>query len=248
MKFMMMHKNDPHTEAGEMPPPQLMQEMGAYIGGHIQRGTLIDGAGLPRSAKRTRLTFKGGTATIKHGPYKGEHELPANVVMLVVKTKDEAIGWCERYGKILHDGEIELGPVNEPWDLGMMPKPDDAPLRFLLIDKADAASEAGGRSAKQKSDLTRLKTEMKKAGVLGPTDLALQPSSTAKRLSFTANDLKIVDGPFAESKELIGGFAILNLGSWDDVIAEARTYARILGGTLEMDVRLLDEQPAAVDG
>ncbi|MFT3697829.1 MAG: YciI family protein [Kofleriaceae bacterium] len=244
MKFMLMHKNDPKTEAGEMPPPQLMQEMGAYIGGHIQRGTLIDGAGLPRSAKRTRLTFTNGRATIKHGPYKGEHELPNNVVMLVVKTKDEAIGWCERYGKILDNGEIELGPVNEPWDLGMMEKPADAPMRFLLIEKADAASEAGTRTTKQKADITRLKTEMKKAGVLGPTDIALEPSSHAKRLFFTNNDLRIVDGPFAEAKELIGGFAILQLGSFDEIIEECKTYARILGGTLEIDVRVLDESPA----
>ncbi|HEY0250444.1 MAG TPA: hypothetical protein VGC41_02915, partial [Kofleriaceae bacterium] len=89
-------------------------------------------------------------------------------------------------------------------------------------------------------DLTRLKTEMKKAGVLGG-DTALLPSSQAKRLVFDANVLTLIDGPFAESKELIGGYSVLKMGSFDEVIAECKEYAKILGGTLEIDVRVVDE-------
>jgi hypothetical protein len=240
MRFMLMHKNDPHTEAGERPPPELMAKMGAYIGEHVQRGTFLDGQGLNGSSTRTRITFRNGAATIKHGPYKGEHELPTSVMLVSVRTRDEAIGWAERYGKILGDGEIEVAPVNEPWDLGLMPKPADPPLRMLLLVKADPASEAGTQSAKLKSDLTRLKTEMKKAGILVTAE-QLEPSAKAKRLVFTNNDLRIVDGPFAESKELIGGFSVLQLPSIDVVIAECRRYAEILGGTLELDVRALEE-------
>jgi hypothetical protein len=239
MRFMIMHKNDPQTEAGERPPPEVIAAMGAYIGEHVERGTFIDGQGLGASATRTRLRFHAGACTIKHGPYQGEHELPAAMLLLRVRTRDEAIGWAERYGKVLGDGELELGPVQEPWDLGMMPKPADAPLRVLLLEKADAASEAGTRSAKQKADLTRLHTEMTKAGVLVSSE-RLEPSARAKRLRFTANELRVVDGPFAESKELIGGFAVLELASIDAVIAECRRYAAILGGTLEIDVRALD--------
>ena len=103
---------------------------------------------------------------MKHGPYRGEHELPAATLLLKVTTREEAIGWAERYGKILGDGEIELGKVNEPWDIGLMPAPENPPLQILLIEKADQATEAGARSPKQKAELTRLKTEMTKAGVL----------------------------------------------------------------------------------
>jgi hypothetical protein len=110
---------------------------------------------------------------------------------------------------------------------------------MLLIDKADAATEAGGRSTKQKAELTRLKTEMEKAGVLVRA-LQLQPSAKAKRLMFTNNDLRVVDGPFTESKELLGGFAVMEMSGMDEAIAMCRRYAEILGGTLEIDVRLVD--------
>ena len=243
MHFMIMHKNDPHTEAGEKPPMELIQKMGEFIGGHAQAGRLIDGAGLGASKTRTRLTFRGGACTVKHGPYRGEHELPSAMLLLKVRTKDEALRWAERYGKILGTGEIELGKVNEAWDIGLMPEPENPPLQFLLIEKADAASEAGARTAKQKADLTRLQTEMTKAGVLvRATDL--QPSSNAKRLVFKNNDLRVFDGPFAESKELIGGFAVLDLSGTEEAIAMCRTYAAILGGTLEVDIRPLAQAPA----
>ena len=240
MRFMIMHKNDSKTEAGEKPPMELVQRMGAFIGEYAQAGRFIDGAGLNGSKTRTRLVFRDGRCTVKHGPYRGEHELPAAMLKLKVRTREEAIGWAERYGKILGDGEIELGKVNEPWDIGLMPAPENPPLQMLLIDKADQATEAGGRSAKQKAELTRLKTEMTKAGVLVDT-LSLQPSVKAKRLTFTNNDLRVLDGPFSESKELIGGFAVMELSGMDEAIALCRRYAEILGGTLEIDVRVVDQ-------
>ena len=241
MRFMMMHKNDPHTEAGERPSMELIQKMGAFIGEYMKNGKFIDGAGLGASATRTRLTFKDGRCTVKHGPYRGEHELPAATLLLKVRTREEAIGWGERYLKALGDGqEIELGKVNEPWDLGIMPAPENPPLQMLLIEKASEASESGKRSPQQKAELTRLKTEMVKAGVL-VSAIALEPSSNAKRLIFKKNVLKAIDGPFAESKELIGGFSVLDLADFEEAVAICKPYAEILGGDLEIELRVVDQ-------
>jgi hypothetical protein len=241
MRFMLMHKNDPQTEAGQPPPMELVQQMGAFIGGHAQAGRLIDGAGLGASKTRTRIIIRDGQCSVKRGPYKGEHELPAATLLLKCRTHEEALGWAERYGKILGNGEIELGKVNEPWDIGLEPAPPNPPLQMLLIEKADAATESTGRSAQQKAALSRLKTEMTKAGVL-QRSMRLQSSAVGKRLSFTNNDLKAVDGPFAESKELIGGFAVMELSGMDEAVELCRNYARILGGTLEIDLRLVDRE------
>jgi hypothetical protein len=240
MRFMIMHKNDPQTEAGQPPPMELVTKMGAFIGEYAKAGRFLDGAGLAGSKTRTRLVFREGRCTVKHGPYRGERELPAATLLLKVRTREEAIGWAERYGKILGDGELELGKVNEPWDIGLMPAPENPPLQMLLVDKADQATEAGGRSSKQKAELTRLKTEMTKAGVLVRT-IKLKPSATAKRLVFTNNDMRVLDGPFIESKELVGGFAVMEMSDMDEAIAMCRRYAAILGGTLEIDLRIVDQ-------
>ncbi len=220
---------------------ELVKQMGELMGEYMKAGRFVDGAGLAGSATRTRIVFRDGRGAVRHGPYRGEHELPAAMLQLTVKTREEAIGWAQRYGKILDNGEVELGKVNEPWDIGMMPAPDNPPLQFLLIEKASADTEAGARTSKQKADLTRLKTEMSKAGVL-VKQLELQPSSTAKRLTFKNNAMSVVDGPFAESKELVGGFAIMDLSGMDEALALCQRYAAILGGTLEIDVRLVDHE------
>lgn len=235
MRLMIMHKNDSRTEAGEKPSQELIAQMGALMGEYMKAGRFLDGAGLARSATRTRLTFRGGRATIKHGPYSGEHESPASVLLLEVPSREVAIGWAERYGKILGDGEIELGKVNEPWDIGVMPVPENPPLHMLLIEKEEA-----DRSSKQKAELTRLRTEMTKAGVLVRT-VHLASSAKAKRLTFKNNDLRVTDGPFAETKELIGGFAVMEMADMDEAIAMSRRYAAILGGTLEIDIREVTE-------
>ena len=77
------------------------------------------------------------------------------------------------------------------------------------------------------------------------TSIGLKPSASAKRLVFTNNDLRVLDGPFAESKELLGGFAVLDLADVDEAISLTRRYAEILGGTLEVDVRLVDQSEEA---
>jgi hypothetical protein len=240
MRFMMMHKHDPQTEAALPPTRELVENMGSLIAEYGRTGRFIDGAGLGASKTRTRLVFRGARCTIEHGPYGGEHELPAAMLLLKVRTREEAIGWAERYGKILGEGELELGKVSEPWDLGLMPVPENPPLQLLLIQKAPRAGQPSDRSAKAKTELTRLKTEMTKAGVLVRAT-SLKPSSEAKRLVFRGNQMKTIDGPFSDSKELIGGLMVLELADMEEAVALCRRYAAILGGTLEMDIRLVDE-------
>lgn len=65
----------------------------------------------------------------------------------------------------------------------------------------------------------------------------LQPSANAKRLVFTNNKLNVIDGPFSESKEMIGGFVVLDLESMDEAIELSRTLAAMApssGSTSEM--------------
>jgi hypothetical protein len=105
MRFMIMHENEPTTEAGKPPPIEIVHEMGAFIGALAQAGRYIAGSGLGGSTRRTRLVFRNGQCTTKRGPYRGEHELPAATLLLKVATREEALGWAQRYGKILGDGE-----------------------------------------------------------------------------------------------------------------------------------------------
>jgi hypothetical protein len=237
MKFMVMHKHDKNTEAGQPPPPELIAAMGSLIGGMAQSGKLLDGEGLGASKTRSRITFKNGERTVLHGPYTGSNELPAGFAKVTVRSREEAIEIATKIAEAIGgDLEIEVGKVNEPWDLGIAEKPADAPLRYLILYKATPATERG-----QLPNIDAVVKELSSKGT--PISSAtLAPSVRAKRLTWRGGSRKIVDGPFLESKELIGGYAILEMASMDECVAFCSQYANILltlADGLEIDVRPL---------
>jgi hypothetical protein len=242
MRFIVMHKVDPTMEAGGPPDQKIIQEMGRLVGSSIKEGVFLDGAGLHRSAQRVRVTFAGGQHTVTRGPLTGGNELVASLAMIQARSMDDAIETAGRFAGVLGDVEIEIGPVVEAWDLGLMAKPANLEGgKFLLLRKADARSEAdAGPSPEVKAALRKLTAELTRAGILLKSEV-LAPSKQAKRLAAGPGKRTWVDGPFAESKELIAGFSILELPTWADALAWADRYAGILGPINEVDVRLMFE-------
>ena len=94
-----------------------------------------------------------------------------------------------------------MGPVVEPWDLGMMPKPENAPLRFLSMHKMDERSENDAPpDPKLMATMGALIEEMTKAGVLQATG-GLASTKKGARIRFEGGKRTVIDGPFAESRK-----------------------------------------------
>jgi hypothetical protein len=241
MRFMVMHKVDAKMEAGGPPQPKIIQNMGALVQESLKNGVFITGAGLHPSARRVRVTSAAGKCQVSPGPYAGENELLASYAMLKVKSLDDALTHAQRYALAEGECEVEVGPVVEAWDLGIMPKPPgDIPLQVLLLTKADAAFERGTRAkAQHTAALRALGESLSDRGAL-LTHGTLTPSSKGVRAKPSAQKRTWVDGPFAESKELIAGFSILELPTLADAIAWADRYATILTDA-EVDVRELSD-------
>jgi hypothetical protein len=236
MLFMVMHKTDANMEAGGKPDQSIISSMGKLVGDLIKDGKLHNAAGLKRSAERVRLKFKDGKREVTQGPLRGENELVAGFAMLKVKSMEEAVSWASRFAEVVGDVEIDVGPVVEAWDLGLAPKPDNAPLRVLAVHKADKQSESGAPpSAEVGAKMGKLIAEMQSAGVFLAAE-GLAPSSRGARLIAKGGKHTWTDGPFAESKELIAGFTILKADSIEEVKAWTTRYAKILGD-VEVDVR-----------
>jgi hypothetical protein len=238
MLFMVMHKLTPEIESGAPPDRPLIDAMGKLIGETIEQGKFHNAAGLHRTAQRVRLRCKGGQCAVTRGPLQGEHELLAGFAQIKVKSMDEAIAWTQRIAEA-DGGEVEfdIGPVVERWDLGLVPKPNvELPLNALIVRKADAAFERGERPASATSPKVQaVLDEMRKEGVLLATE-TLKPSARGARLRTAQGKHTWIDGPFAESKEMISGFTILKADSLAEAKAWTDRYADILGD-IEVDVR-----------
>jgi hypothetical protein len=231
MRVMVMHKVDSKMEAGEPPDQKIIVDMGRLIQRYAKAGVFKDGAGLHRSAQRARIAFAGGKPTVTRGPYTGDNELLAHFALIATTGIEHAIELATKLGDASGGREVEVGPVVETWDLFGGKRPADAPFRFLLLVKADAAFEAG---APQPAAVAALVGEWQKAGVL-QSATTLAPSKEGVRLT---GKRQWIDGPFAESKELIAGFSILEVASLDEARQFTEEYRDVLGDN-EVDIRVL---------
>ena len=91
-------------------------------------------------------------------------------------------------------------------------------MRVMVIIKSDVAAEAGVLPDPQfMAAMGRYNEELTKAGVMLMGE-GLQPSSTGAKVKFSGRKATVVDGPFAEAKELIAGFWIWQVKSLDEAI------------------------------
>jgi hypothetical protein len=112
-------------------------------------------------------------------------------------------------------------------------------MRVMVIVKANKDSEAGQMpSQKVLADMGKYNEELVKAGVMQAGE-GLHPSSKGKRVRFSGSQRTVIDGPFAETKELIAGFWLWTVKSMDEAI-EWLKRAPFDGGT-EIEVRPIFE-------
>jgi hypothetical protein len=118
-------------------------------------------------------------------------------------------------------------------------------MRFMMMIKGNADYEAGlPPSPELMSGMIKLTGEMAKAGVLLASD-GLQPSAKGSRIKLAAGKRTVIDGPFAEAKEVIGGYAIIEARSKYEAVAIAQRVidVHVDAGIkdIEMEIRPLYE-------
>ena len=113
-------------------------------------------------------------------------------------------------------------------------------MRFMIIVKASKDSEAGEMPSRQMLDaMAHYHEELAKAGALLDAS-GLQPSAKGARIAFSRGRRTVVDGPFAEAKELIAGYTIIQAKSRDEAVEWAKRMpfdADPAGRDAEIEVR-----------
>lgn len=114
-------------------------------------------------------------------------------------------------------------------------------MRVMVIVKATKDSEAGVMP-KQKllADMGKFNEELVKAGIMLAGD-GLQPSSKGKRVKFSGDKRIVVDGPFAETKELIAGYWIWQVRSMEEALEWVKRCPNPHEGEGEIEIRRVFE-------
>jgi len=115
-------------------------------------------------------------------------------------------------------------------------------MRFMIIRKADAQTEAWAKPSTALVDaMMAYNEEMIRAGVMLGGD-GLKPSSRGARIKFSKGKPKVTDGPFAEAKELVAGYTIIQVASREEALGWVKRWPVEDGdGEVELELRELYE-------
>jgi hypothetical protein len=110
-------------------------------------------------------------------------------------------------------------------------------MRVMVLVKADSNSEAGVLPSEELlTQMGKYNEELVKAGVMLAGE-GLHPSSKGARVRFSGSNRTVVDGPFAEAKELIAGFWLWQVKSMEEAIEWAKRCPNPMPGESEIEIR-----------
>ena len=114
-------------------------------------------------------------------------------------------------------------------------------MRFMVLVKATADSEAGFLPSEELlAAMGAYNEELVKAGIMLAGD-GLHPSSKGKRVRFSGDKRTVIDGPFAETKELVAGFWLWQVKSLDEAIEWVKKCPNPMPGDSEIEIRQVFE-------
>jgi hypothetical protein len=227
MQFMVMHKMTEEMEQGVALDPAILAGVDELIREGLKDQVFVSGEGLRPSSERVHIAYKDGQRIITDGPFTEAKELVGGFALMRVRSKEEAIALADRFAAVIGDVELFMGPVVEPWDLGMMPKPKNAPLRYLSMHKLEERHEPTPPDPTLMARMGALIEEMTKTGVLQATG-GLEGTELGARIRYEGGKRRVIDGPFTETKELVAGYAILELPSKAAAIDWAIRFGEIV--------------------
>ena len=112
-------------------------------------------------------------------------------------------------------------------------------MKVMVIVKATKDSESGALPSPELLEaMGKYNEELVKAGVMLAGE-GLKPSSAGKRVRFSGKNRTVIDGPFAETKELIAGFWMWNVKSMDEAVEWAKKCPNPMPGDSDLELRPL---------
>jgi hypothetical protein len=259
MRFMILVKANQESEAGVLPDEKMLSKMAAYTEELVKAGALLGCQRLQESSKGLRVHYHNEKYVVTDGPFAETKELIAGYCLIEAKSRDEAIAWAKRMP--FEAGEVEVRPLFELADFPVDPaeQPDGwrekeeqlraaeparkpGTQRYMGILKADRDTEAGVLPGEQSlAAMGAFMEEGVKAGVFLSGE-GLKPSASGARIQFSGSQRLVTDGPFAETKELIAGYAILQFTSKAEALEWTKRFVKVdapcrLGAESECELR-----------
>ena len=138
MRVAVFVKATEDSEAGRMPPTELLEAMGKFNEELAAAGVMLAGEGLKPTAQGKRVAFDGPSRRVIDGPFAETRELVAGYWLWEVRDMDEAVEWVKRCpNPMFGPSEIEIRPIYELTDFGEALTPEVAAIHERVREKTE---------------------------------------------------------------------------------------------------------------
>jgi hypothetical protein len=232
MHYLVLHTTDPDSPGTWS--DEHWATLTSWLDETIRAGVNRAGYPLESPAEATTVRVRSGQLLVTDGPFAETKEQIAGYDLLECKSLDEAVSWTAKHPsslfgpsevRALADGSrVELPP-------GPVPEPDAGKTRYMLLVCTDPAADPGGLDRMEPVDSWVADLDSRGVRLFG-SELALP--GTARSVRVWDDQVIVTDGPFAETKEQVVGFDVLDCADLDEAIKAAARHPMARGGLLEV--------------
>ena len=221
MKYFLTHVLEPGAEW----QPGLELRLQSWVNEMDHRGVLIDGAPLRLDAEPTTVRRTDAGVVVSDGPFAETKEQIAGFDLIEAENLDEAIAVASAH-PTLENGAIEVRPVapGMPTPVPREPREDRELYLMLVCWVPDSYAEIREQDLPGPGEPSPMDGWIEETGERRLHGWQLQPTSLATTVRRVDGKVTITDGPFAETKEQIGGYDLLECVDLDDAVAIASAH------------------------
>ena len=228
MRYMLIYVSDPDLTSEW--DDEAEASTFSWIEETIRSGASLQGSRLRPAADATTIKIRDGELIITDGPYAETKEQVAGYDVLECASLDEAVRWA---GRNPHSwaGAVEVRALPDSAPAVPLPEPGEGKIQYVMLVCTDPAVDP--REFDHIEPVDPWVTEMDGRGVrLYGSEL--EPPSSARTVRVRDSRAIVTDGPFAETKEQIAGFDVLECADLDEAIEVAARHPMARLGVLEV--------------
>lgn len=233
MQYMLIHALDEGADLDEQQAARDQALLATWLEEVVRLGIDLHGSRLRPTADATTVRVRNGELLVSDGPFAETKEQVAGYDVVECLSVEEAIGWAAKHPSAII-GAIEVRPLLGSPPPAPLPAPKEGTMRYVLFVCLGEDFEMGPQDIAEIGPATDAWVEEMDGRGVRLFGSQLEGVEKARTVRVKGGQLLVTDGPFAETKEQIAGFDILECGDLDEALEVAAKHPMAAFGMLEL--------------